>query len=191
MGEHMKIKELRAITGLTQKKFSERFKIPLRTVQNWESGTNTPPEYIPRLIEMQMILENEIDQLRNGQMILRDKAEPDQEQEQPQEKEKDTDTVQKEILETKEELIEQWDEAQKEIQRQVNIQIDKNRKIWKMEELIKKLIKECDIEPKTSSFCKYKPEKGGCGKCTKPDYEDCNIKAWEGYEELERMIENV
>lgn len=57
-------------------------------------------------------------------------------------------------------------------------------------ELIKKLIQECDIEPKTSSFCRYKPEKGGCGKCTKPDYEDCNIKAWKGYEELERMIEN-
>ena len=89
----MKIKQLREITGLTQKKFSERFKIPLRTVQNWESGTNTPPEYIPRLIEMQMILENEIDQLRSGQTIFGAEAEQDPEKEQPQEKEKDTETV--------------------------------------------------------------------------------------------------
>lgn len=90
----MNIKQLREITGLTQKKFGERYKIPLRTVQNWESGTNTPPDYIPRLIELVMILENEIEQLRNGKTSFFDtKGEQDPQQQQPPEEEKNTDTV--------------------------------------------------------------------------------------------------
>lgn len=89
----MNIKQLRKVTGLTQKKFSERFKIPLRTVQNWESGTNAPAEYIPRLIEMVMILENEIDKLRSGQLIFGAEAQPDPEQEKQPKEEKDTETV--------------------------------------------------------------------------------------------------
>lgn len=151
----MNIKQLREITGLTQQKFGERFKIPLRSVQNWESGQRQPPEYLPRLIELVIILENEIDQLRSGQTCFDTETKQNPQQQQPPEKEKDTQRVQE----------------------------TKNEK-----EIIKKLIKECDIEPKTSSFCKYKPEKGGCAKCTKPEYEECNIKVWEGYEELERMI---
>lgn len=89
----MKIKKLREITGLTQKKFGERYKIPIRTVQNWESETNTPPKYIPRLIELVMILENEIEQLRSGQTFFGTEEEQDPQQQQPPEEEKNTDTV--------------------------------------------------------------------------------------------------
>ncbi len=52
----MDIKRLRQLSGLTQKEFSERYRIPLKTLQNWESDINSPsarkcPEYVPFLLE--------------------------------------------------------------------------------------------------------------------------------------------
>lgn len=47
----MQIKELREKTGLSQAKFAERYNIPKRTIENWESGKRTPPEYIESLLE--------------------------------------------------------------------------------------------------------------------------------------------
>lgn len=45
------IKELRAKTGLSQTEFGKRLGgIPLRTIQNWESGDRTPPEWTLELI---------------------------------------------------------------------------------------------------------------------------------------------
>lgn len=41
----MDIKELRKSTGLSQVKFAKKYGIPRRTVENWESGASTPPEY--------------------------------------------------------------------------------------------------------------------------------------------------
>mgnify|MGYP003410023060 FL=1 len=48
------IKELRESTGLNRKEFSLRVGIPLRTLEDWEAGRRTPPEYIPRLISYQL-----------------------------------------------------------------------------------------------------------------------------------------
>ena len=45
-----KIKEARLKAGLTQKSMSELMEIPKRTIENWESGVNTPPEYVERFI---------------------------------------------------------------------------------------------------------------------------------------------
>ena len=46
------IKELRAVTGLSAKKFGEKYGgIPLRTIQHWENGDRQPPEYVLRLLE--------------------------------------------------------------------------------------------------------------------------------------------
>lgn len=36
---HMSVKDLRAVTGLSQVAFAERFLIPRRTVENWESSS--------------------------------------------------------------------------------------------------------------------------------------------------------
>lgn len=47
----MTIREIRKLTGLSQGKFADYFKIPLRTVQEWEQGRRNPPEYIPTLLE--------------------------------------------------------------------------------------------------------------------------------------------
>lgn len=48
------IKELRESTGMSRKDFSERTGIPVRTLEDWEAGRRTPPEYIPRLIAYQL-----------------------------------------------------------------------------------------------------------------------------------------
>lgn len=48
------IKELRASTRMTRKAFSEHTGIPVRTLEDWEAGRRTPPEYIPRLIGYQL-----------------------------------------------------------------------------------------------------------------------------------------
>ena len=48
------IRELRARTGMSRKDFSEYTKIPVRTLEDWEAGRRTPPEYIPRLLAYQL-----------------------------------------------------------------------------------------------------------------------------------------
>ena len=47
----MNIREMRALLGDTQSEFAARYNIPFRTIQNWESGVRTPPEYMMRLLE--------------------------------------------------------------------------------------------------------------------------------------------
>ncbi|MDE6750232.1 MAG: transcriptional regulator [Lachnospiraceae bacterium] len=44
--------------GENRKEFSHHTRIPVRTLEDWEAGRRTPPEYIPRLIEYQMKYEN-------------------------------------------------------------------------------------------------------------------------------------
>ena len=46
----MRIRELRALLGITQGEFAERYHIPFRTVQNWEKGVRNPPEYVLNLL---------------------------------------------------------------------------------------------------------------------------------------------
>ena len=48
------IKELRESTGMSRKEFSEHTGIPVRTLEDWEAGRRTPPDYIPRLIAYQL-----------------------------------------------------------------------------------------------------------------------------------------
>ena len=46
----MDIKEIRQITGLSQREFSAFFGIPLGTLRNWEQGIAKPPEYVFNMI---------------------------------------------------------------------------------------------------------------------------------------------
>ena len=50
----MKILEMRAELGDTQSEFADRYHIPFRTIQNWETGVRKPPEYIVSLLERQV-----------------------------------------------------------------------------------------------------------------------------------------
>lgn len=47
----MNIKELRALTGLSQKAFSDKYEIPKRTIEDWEAGRRKPTEYVVKLLE--------------------------------------------------------------------------------------------------------------------------------------------
>lgn len=51
------VKEIRAKTGMSQKKFAEYFDIPFRTIQDWEQGRRIPAPYVPKMMER--ILNNE------------------------------------------------------------------------------------------------------------------------------------
>lgn len=52
-----KIKEMRALTGLSQRKFAEMYDIPVRTLENWEAGTRVPPEYVLKLLERVVLID--------------------------------------------------------------------------------------------------------------------------------------
>lgn len=47
----MTIKEMREMLGLSQQKFGDKYNIPRRTVQDWEYGKMTPPDYVMQLLE--------------------------------------------------------------------------------------------------------------------------------------------
>ncbi len=51
------IKRMRKEAGMTQKAFSEFFGIPVRTLQDWEAGVRTPPDYVVRLLPYKLNLE--------------------------------------------------------------------------------------------------------------------------------------
>lgn len=42
----MSFKELRALSGMTQREYSAYFGIPLRTIENWERCVNKCPDYL-------------------------------------------------------------------------------------------------------------------------------------------------
>lgn len=50
----MNIKEMRELTGETQKEFAKRFDIPLGTLRRWEYGESTPAPYVIKLIAQQL-----------------------------------------------------------------------------------------------------------------------------------------
>ena len=49
-----KIRMLREQTGMNRKEFSMHVGLPIRTLEDWEAGRRTPPEYLPRLISYQL-----------------------------------------------------------------------------------------------------------------------------------------
>lgn len=53
-----KIRALRESTGMNRKEFCEYFKIPYRTVTEWERGTRKMPDYVLRLLAYQIKMDN-------------------------------------------------------------------------------------------------------------------------------------
>lgn len=47
---HLAIKDIRAASGLSQAAFAVRYCIPRRTVENWESGASSCPDYLRLLL---------------------------------------------------------------------------------------------------------------------------------------------
>ena len=56
----MTFKELRQISGMTQKEFSEYFGMSKRAVESWEGGTRNCPEYLLELMEYKLTKEGKI-----------------------------------------------------------------------------------------------------------------------------------
>lgn len=50
----MTIKELRALSGMTQQAFGDYFNIPLRSIQNWEGGQRQCPDYLLNLMQYKL-----------------------------------------------------------------------------------------------------------------------------------------
>ncbi|GFI46556.1 hypothetical protein IMSAGC019_01875 [Lachnospiraceae bacterium] len=50
--------ELRARTGMNRRQFADYFGIPYRTVQDWELGSRQMPEYLLRLMEYKVRMED-------------------------------------------------------------------------------------------------------------------------------------
>lgn len=44
------VQEIRKATGLSQSKFCDALNIPVRTLQKWETGERSCPEYVVELI---------------------------------------------------------------------------------------------------------------------------------------------
>lgn len=53
----MNIKEMRAMTGLSQSKFAALFNIPTGTFQAWEQGRQEPPAYVTGMMERILCME--------------------------------------------------------------------------------------------------------------------------------------
>lgn len=43
--------EIRDLLGCSRAEFSRRYGIPVRTLENWDAGTNKPPEWLLKLLE--------------------------------------------------------------------------------------------------------------------------------------------
>ena len=50
----MDVRTMRMMLGDTQREFAMRYQIPIRTIQNWETGLRKPPGYILNLLEHRM-----------------------------------------------------------------------------------------------------------------------------------------
>ena len=53
-----RIIELRESTGMNRKEFCDYFGIPYRTVTEWERGTRKMPDYVLRMMDYQIRMEN-------------------------------------------------------------------------------------------------------------------------------------
>lgn len=64
------IKKLRERKRMNRKEFSVYTGIPIRTLEDWEAGKRTPPEYVPRMIEYMLkyeeLMEKGEDRVENG-----------------------------------------------------------------------------------------------------------------------------
>ena len=50
----MTIQEIRALAGLSQMKFCEKYHIPLPTLRKWEQSKREPSDYLVELLEFKV-----------------------------------------------------------------------------------------------------------------------------------------
>lgn len=57
MDAQVEVRALREKMGMNRREFSDYFGIPYRTVQDWEAGKRTMPEYVFRLMKYRAEME--------------------------------------------------------------------------------------------------------------------------------------
>lgn len=60
------VRELRESINMSRKEFSLHTGIPIRTLEDWEAGRRTPPDYVPRLIAYQLKYEELVQRMDTG-----------------------------------------------------------------------------------------------------------------------------
>lgn len=55
----MELKEMRKLLGLSQAAFGKKYNIPVRTIEQWESGRRKAPIYVLELLERVVIEDSE------------------------------------------------------------------------------------------------------------------------------------
>ena len=61
----MEIKEIRALTGLSQANFGKKYNIRVRTIQDWETEKRNPPAYVVELLEFRVRYDIEQEQIQH------------------------------------------------------------------------------------------------------------------------------
>ena len=56
-----KLTTIRSAAGWSRPKMVDRVGVPLRTIEDWEAGKRTPPEYVQKLVLDRLLLEVEKD----------------------------------------------------------------------------------------------------------------------------------
>ncbi len=57
------LKQIRSETGMSQKRFANYFKIPIRTYEDWERGVRKMPEYLLCLMAYKLKAEEMIEHI--------------------------------------------------------------------------------------------------------------------------------
>lgn len=161
----MNVKEIRAITGLTQRKFAEKYGLNKRTLQNWEGGANRPPQGFEKLLLRAVMEDKEREALNEEQMMIAEQElyepnpEPEQEPEQAAAETKST------ISRTEKEILKEMKKSLEEID-------------------IEELYCENCIHGKECNYEYIKCE------CYQENYRACDcIQNWKYWETLEKMAE--
>ena len=62
----MNSRRIRGMLGVSRTEFSRRYGIPVRTLENWDNGKNSPPDWILALLERVVREDAEKEDEENG-----------------------------------------------------------------------------------------------------------------------------
>lgn len=66
MNSKERLIEMKEESGMNWKQFAAYFDIPYRTVQDWERGNRKMPDYLLRLMEYKLMVENLISESKEN-----------------------------------------------------------------------------------------------------------------------------
>lgn len=72
----LKLKKIRKRTGLTQRKFADRFGIPITSYERWEYGGSAPPLYVLDMLDYILDLEEKVRNLEGRILDIELKGQP-------------------------------------------------------------------------------------------------------------------